>query len=93
MLAVRVVIKMLNNLSNRSLSQWISGDGPEGDIVLSSRIRLARNLEKYPFPNRASKEERKAVIAEVRRLFPVLRITGCIILKWQICRNWKGSYW
>jgi len=61
-----VVIKMLNNLSNRSLSQWISGDGPEGDIVLSSRIRLARNLEKYPFPNRASKEERKAVIAEVR---------------------------
>ena len=50
---------MLNNIGNRSLSQWISGEGPDSDIVFSSRIRLARNLEKYPFPNRASKEERK----------------------------------
>lgn len=57
---------MLNNIGNRSLSQWISGEGPDSDIVFSSRIRLARNLEKYPFPNRASKEEKKAVITEVR---------------------------
>ncbi len=29
--------------------EWLSGSGPESDIVISSRIRLARNLKDYPF--------------------------------------------
>lgn len=32
------------------MRNWIIGEGPENDIVLSSRIRLARNLEDVPFP-------------------------------------------
>ena len=32
---------------------WLDESGPENDIVLSSRIRLARNLRDLPFPNRA----------------------------------------
>lgn len=31
---------------------WIEAEGPSADIVLSTRIRLARNLENYPFPSR-----------------------------------------
>ena len=31
---------------------WYEGTGPEGDIVLSSRIRLARNLKEFPFPHK-----------------------------------------
>ena len=33
--------------------QWMEQSGPEGDIVLSSRIRLARNLNGAPFPGQA----------------------------------------
>lgn len=29
---------------------WYAFDGPENDIVLSTRIRLARNLANFPFP-------------------------------------------
>jgi protein-arginine kinase len=28
---------------------WISGEGPHADIILSTRVRLARNLEQFPF--------------------------------------------
>ncbi len=33
-------------------SAWMQGKGPDADIVLSSRIRLARNLKNTVFPNR-----------------------------------------
>jgi protein arginine kinase len=33
--------------------EWLRGTGPESDIVISSRIRLARNLARFPYPNRA----------------------------------------
>ncbi len=36
--------------------EWLRGTGPNSNIVMSSRIRLARNVEKVPFPSRASKE-------------------------------------
>ncbi|MBL4888991.1 MAG: protein arginine kinase [Candidatus Lindowbacteria bacterium] len=36
-----------------SSARWISGKGPEAHIVLSSRIRLARNITDIPFPNRS----------------------------------------
>ena len=38
----------------RSSGEWLRGDGPESDIVVSSRIRLARNLSDFPFTSRAS---------------------------------------
>ena len=30
---------------------WLSGNGPHPEVVLSSRVRLARNLNGYPFPS------------------------------------------
>lgn len=33
------------------------GNGPEGDVVLSCRIRLARNLKDIPFPRIASEKQ------------------------------------
>ena len=32
-------------------SNWMEGIGPDNDIVISSRIRLARNIGGYPFPH------------------------------------------
>lgn len=37
----------------RTSGEWLRATGPESDIVMSSRIRLARNLAQYPFPSRA----------------------------------------
>ncbi len=41
-------------LLDQPLTPWMNSKGQDGDIVLSSRIRLARNLCQLPFPNRAS---------------------------------------
>ena len=38
--------------------EWLRGEGPESDIVISSRIRLARNLAAFPFMSRVSEEHR-----------------------------------
>jgi len=42
----------------RSSGEWLRGSGPESDIVISSRIRLARNLADYPFISRAAPSDR-----------------------------------
>lgn len=41
--------------------EWLRGSGPESDIVISSRIRLARNLAEFPFVRRASDEEKSQI--------------------------------
>jgi protein arginine kinase len=46
--------------------EWLRGTGPESDIIMSSRIRLARNLADFPFPSRAD-EAAKAEISSLLR--------------------------
>ncbi|MBS4216595.1 MULTISPECIES: protein arginine kinase [Neobacillus] len=55
----------LERFLNQAVSSWMSEEGPESDIVLSSRIRLARNLDAYKFPTLFSHEEAKQVINEL----------------------------
>ncbi len=51
----------LDELLNHT-SEWLKGTGPNSDIVMSSRIRLARNLHKVPFPHWANKKQSKEVL-------------------------------
>src|SRR6266576_1152262 len=44
---------------------WLDASGPKGSIVLSTRIRLARNLEGYVFSQRAKDADRSAVLTRV----------------------------
>jgi len=46
----------LSDLLNHT-SEWLKGTGPNSDIVISSRIRLARNLEKAAFSHWANKTQ------------------------------------
>jgi protein arginine kinase len=46
----------LNDFLNHT-SEWLKGTGPHADVIISSRIRLARNLEKFPFPHWAGPEK------------------------------------
>jgi len=54
----------LNELINHS-SEWLKGTGPNSDIVVSSRLRLARNLDKFPFPHWASKKQGEEVFTAI----------------------------
>lgn len=53
----------LDDLASTS-GEWLRGSGPESDIVISSRIRLARNLADFPFISRATDADR----AEIERI-------------------------
>jgi protein arginine kinase len=55
----------LDNLTHTS-GEWLRGTGPESDIVISSRIRLARNLAAFPFTNRASVSQKAEIEAMLR---------------------------
>ena len=44
---------------------WTFG-GDEAEIVLSSRVRVARNLQGLPFPGRASGDDRAEVLERIR---------------------------
>ena len=45
---------------------WLDASGDHAGIVLSTRIRLARNLEGFAFPGRARDGERLRVLSRVR---------------------------
>jgi protein arginine kinase len=50
-------------LLTKRLGSWLSSRGPESDVVVSCRVRLARNLEGFPFVTRL-KPERAGTICE-----------------------------
>jgi protein-arginine kinase len=55
-------------LSQGSLTQlpmWFNGSVPEAEIIISTRIRVARNLSHHRFPAHASTHERTVVYEKV----------------------------
>jgi len=49
-----------------SSGEWLKGDGPQSDIVMSSRIRLARNLADFPFIRRCNDIDKANIESTVR---------------------------
>ena len=47
--------------------EWLRGAGPECEVVLSSRIRLARNLAGHRFLGRCASRERREIQETVRQ--------------------------
>lgn len=52
----------LEHFMNEAISPWLKEEGPDSDIVMSSRIRLARNLDGVSFP----------LIANEKQLMPAM---------------------
>jgi len=46
--------------------EWLRGEGPHHQIVISSRVRLARNLRNRAFPGWAKKAERSSILELIR---------------------------
>src|SRR5262245_13072021 len=41
------------------LGRWLQGDGPDSDIVISARIRIARNVTGFPLKARLTEDEER----------------------------------
>lgn len=63
----------LNDLAETS-GEWLRATGPDADIVISSRCRLARNLADFPFCNRASTHEKREIETQLRKVVENLKV-------------------
>jgi protein arginine kinase len=61
---------------------WLAASGEHADIVLSSRIRFARNVAGFAFTARARDGERLRVLAQVREAMPLVpSLAGAALLR------------
>jgi len=58
-----------------TLGEWLRGTGPDSDAVVSTRIRLARNLADFPFTTRASAAQKSEVEARAREAIAKADVT------------------
>lgn len=47
------------------MENWLNADGKNDDIVISSRVRLARNIKDIPFPDKLSDEKGKEIVEKI----------------------------
>jgi protein arginine kinase len=59
---------------------WLEASGPHADVVLSTRVRLARNLQGHAFSARIRDAEREQIYEKVRRAADHTMIRGGIAL-------------
>lgn len=58
------------------INEWLNGTGPLADIVISSRIRLARNLADYKFLCRCSTGEKSEILTKLKNVLMSLELGG-----------------
>lgn len=64
-----------NKLVAKPGSRWTDA-GPNGDVVLSSRIRLARNVEGLPFPHRMNDAQAEQLVKQVEQGVKEINLMG-----------------
>jgi len=50
-----------------SAGEWLRGEGPMHDVVISSRVRLARNLASMPFLSACSTDQQRQIAQQLQR--------------------------
>ena len=51
---------------DKTARKWYEKAGESSDVVISTRVRLARNLAAFPFPNRMTPDQKAEVERRVR---------------------------
>ena len=64
----------LSDLTSQA-GEWLRGSGPMSDIVISSRIRLARNVSGFPFLTRCTRSQRQTLEHKVRDTILAARLS------------------
>jgi protein arginine kinase len=67
---------------------WLKAEAEASDVVLSSRVRLARNIGNIPFPNHAKDETLEDVLIQVERVLPeVEAFSGAVFFEMATLSN------
>lgn len=77
------------------MQNWINNYGEVGNIVLSSRIRLARNIKKVAFPERLDENKGKELVKTIENAFynsPYTKDNFKSIYLWDEDENIRRSY-
>lgn len=62
--------------------EWLKGRGPNSNIVISSRVRLARNLNRIPFAHWTNKRQKEEVLRRVKEIVETSNYTkGALFLQ------------
>ncbi len=76
--AKRKAVYALQNMKLTDISgdinEWFDGSGPLSDIVISSRIRLARNLAGHKFLSRCSTAEKAEILKKLKDVLMSLKL-------------------
>ena len=54
------------------MANWYLQNGKDSDVVVSTRVRLVRNLKGFKFVNKSSKEEQEKILNTVKDIVPSL---------------------
>ena len=54
------------------MSNWYLQNGKDSDVVVSSRVRLVRNLNGFKFLKKCSKEEQENILNKIKEIVPGL---------------------
>jgi len=58
----------MSKFTDQALSSWMKADGPDAEIVISSRVRIARNVQSEPFPMLATSSQSEHILNRVRNV-------------------------
>ncbi len=61
------MISLLKEMA-RQTSSWLSGDGDENMVVISTRVRMARNIAGYKYPTAADKETNEKIVGHFKSI-------------------------
>jgi len=65
-----------------NIAPWLTGDGPEADIILSSRIRLARNLKGFNFLRKTDEASRREILGLIHGVIDkVSTLSGAVVVE------------
>ena len=52
------------------MSNWYLQNGKDSDVVISTRVRLARNIKNFNFENKCSKDDKKHILEKIEGVLP-----------------------
>lgn len=69
---------IINDIINNPNGKWLEGTGPFSDIVISSRVRLARNFKDLPFPQSLSESQAEEVLNRISQVLAIKEVRRVI---------------
>ncbi len=58
------------------MGAWLQGEGPDADVVVSCRVRLARNVEGFPFVIRLEDDKARELAKRLKSVLVSQRLDG-----------------